>query len=93
MSNNELGMRSVVDEARGAFAHGAWREACDALLAAAGAGPLAGEDLERLAVAACLVGEDDVCAHGWEDAHRSALAGRQQAGGKGTQMTLTLPTP
>ena len=40
---------------------------------AAGAGPLAGEDLERLAVAAYLVGEDDVCAHAWEDAHRSAL--------------------
>lgn len=73
MSNNELGMRSVVNEARGAFARGAWRKACDALSAAAGAGPLAGEDLERLAVAAYLAGEDDVCAHAWEDAHRSAL--------------------
>jgi DNA-binding NarL/FixJ family response regulator len=73
MSNNELGMRSVVAEARGAFARGTWREACDALSAAAGTGPLAGEDLERLAVAAYLVGEDDVCTHAWEDAHRSAL--------------------
>lgn len=66
-------MGSVADEARGAFARGAWREACDALSAAAGAGLLAGEDFERLAVAAYLVGEDDVCAHAWEDAHRSAL--------------------
>jgi hypothetical protein len=29
--------------------------------------------LERLAVAAYLAGEDDVCAHAWEEAHRSAL--------------------
>jgi DNA-binding NarL/FixJ family response regulator len=73
MSNNELGMRSVTDAARGAFARGAWREACDALSAAAGAGPLPVEDLERLAVAAYLVGQDDVCTQAWEDAHRSAL--------------------
>jgi DNA-binding NarL/FixJ family response regulator len=66
-------MRSVVDEARGAFARGAWREAYDALSAVAGAGALAGEDFERLAVAAYLVGEDEVCARAWEDAHRSAL--------------------
>ena len=66
-------MRSSVDEARGAFARGVWREACDALSAAAAAGPVAGEDFERLAVAAYLVGEDDVCAHAWEDAHRSAI--------------------
>jgi len=73
MSKNELGMRSVVDAARGAFARGAWREACDALSAAAAAGPLPAEDLERLAVAAYLVGQDDACAQAWEDAHRSAL--------------------
>ena len=66
-------MRPVVDEARGAFARGAWRKACDALSAAAGGGPLAGEDFERLAVAAYLVGEDEVCAQAWQDAHRSAL--------------------
>lgn len=66
-------MRSVVDAARGAFARGAWREACDALSAAAEVGPLAAEDFERLAVAAYLVGEDDLCAHAWECAHRSAL--------------------
>ncbi|HEY7361743.1 MAG TPA: hypothetical protein VH642_13085, partial [Streptosporangiaceae bacterium] len=73
MSKNEIGMRSVVDAARSAFARGAWREACEALSAAAGAGPLPAEDFERLAVAAYLVGEDDVCTHAWESAHRSAL--------------------
>jgi DNA-binding NarL/FixJ family response regulator len=73
VGKSELGMRSVVAEARGAFARGAWREACDALSAAAGAGPLAGEDFERLAVAAYLLGEDEMCAQAWEDAHGSAL--------------------
>jgi DNA-binding NarL/FixJ family response regulator len=79
VTDNELGLRSVVDEARGAFARGAWREACEALSAAAGAGLLAGEDLERLAVAGYLAGEDDVCAHAWEDAHRSALEAGDEA--------------
>jgi len=69
----EFGMRSVVDAARGAFARGAWREACDAFSAAAGAGSLPAEDFERLAVAAYLVGEDAACTHAWECAHRSAL--------------------
>jgi len=66
-------MQTHIDAARGAFARGAWREACDALSAAAEAGPLPAEDFERLAVAAYLVGEDDVCTHAWECAHRSAL--------------------
>ena len=79
VSKNELGMRSVVDAARGAFARGAWREAYDALSAAAGAGPLPAEDFERLAVAAYLVGEDDECAHAWEYAHRSALEAGDRA--------------
>jgi DNA-binding NarL/FixJ family response regulator len=69
----EPGMRSAVDAARGAFAVRAWREACDALSAAAEGGPLPAEDFERLAVAAYLVGEDDVCTHAWECAHRTAL--------------------
>jgi hypothetical protein len=76
---NELGMRSVVDAARDAFARGAWREAYDALSEAAGAGPLPAEDFERLAVAAYLVGEDDKCAHAWEYAHRSALEAGDRA--------------
>ena len=71
-------MRSV-DAARGAFARGAWREACDALLAAAEVGPLPAEDFERLAVAAYLIGEDDVCTHAWERAHRSALEAGDEA--------------
>ena len=72
-------MRSAVDAARGAFARGAWREACDALLAAAEAGSLPAEDFERLAVAAYLVGEDNVCTHAWECAHRSALEAGDRA--------------
>lgn len=41
--------------------------------------PLPAEDFERLAVAAYLVGEDDVCTHAWECAHRSALEAGDRA--------------
>jgi DNA-binding CsgD family transcriptional regulator len=55
-----------VDEGRAAFARRAWEDA-RALLAASEA--LEGGDLERLAIAACLVGRDDESAQAWERAH------------------------
>jgi DNA-binding CsgD family transcriptional regulator/tetratricopeptide (TPR) repeat protein len=66
-------MSLSIDSARGAFARRAWREACDGFSAAAKASQLPADDFERLAVAAYLVGENDVCTRAWENAHRSAL--------------------
>ena len=55
---------------RAAFARRAWGEA-RALLS--GTGPLEVEDLERLAIAAHLVGRDEESAQTWERAHVEAL--------------------
>jgi hypothetical protein len=63
-------MASSVEGARAAFAERRW---ADALATFAAAGPLEAVDLERQAVCAYLVGEDDVCARAWEAAHRAAL--------------------
>ena len=59
-------MASTVENARAAFARQAWGDAY-ALLAAGG--PLEGEDLERLAVAAHLLGRDEASTRAWEQAH------------------------
>jgi ATP/maltotriose-dependent transcriptional regulator MalT len=59
-------MAKTVEDARNAFARQAWSEAY-ALLAAEAA--LVGDDLERLAVAAHLVGRDEESARAWERAH------------------------
>jgi len=56
----------TIEAAREAFARQAWGDAY-ALLAARG--PLEAEDLERLAVAAYLVGRNDESAQAWERAH------------------------
>lgn len=50
----------------------AWRDAYQHF-SAADAGPLDGRDLERLAVAAYLVGQDDESARAWEKAYREHL--------------------
>ena len=55
---------------RAAFARRAWGEA-RALLS--GAVPLEVDDLERLAIAAHMVGRDDESAQAWERAHTEAL--------------------
>jgi len=55
-----------IETAREAFGRQAWGEAYDLL---AGGGPLEAEDLERLAVAAYLVGRNDESARAWERAH------------------------
>ena len=60
------------ESGRSAFGRGAWREAFDCLQ---GVDPLEQQDVERLAVAAQLVGEQRASELAWERAHRLAAAG------------------
>ena len=59
-------MTSPVTAAREAFARREWG---DAYRLFAEAGTLDAEDLERLAVAACLIGRDAESVRAWEQAH------------------------
>ena len=61
-----------VESGRSAFRRGAWREAFDCLQ---GVDALEQQDVERLAVAAQLVGEQRASELAWERAHRLAAAG------------------
>jgi DNA-binding NarL/FixJ family response regulator len=54
-----------------------WGDAFDDLSAAYREGRLEVEDLERLAVAAYMVGKDKVCEEAWTDAHHAWLARRE----------------
>jgi ATP/maltotriose-dependent transcriptional regulator MalT len=63
----------ALDAARRSFDQSAWHEAFVALSAADRESPLAVDDLERLAFAAFLVGEDEVCATVTERAHHQCL--------------------
>lgn len=65
-------MAGTVDEGREAFGRQAWAQAY-ALLANAREGELDPEDLERLAIAAYLVGRDEESAQAWERAHLACL--------------------
>ena len=56
-----------------AFARQTWRDAFDELLTAHRANRLGPEDLERLAVAAYMVGQDRECDAAWTGAHRAWL--------------------
>jgi DNA-binding NarL/FixJ family response regulator len=62
-----------VERARGSFEHRAWGDAFAQLSAAHRADQLDAADLERLAVAAYMVGEDDACERAWIDAHHAWL--------------------
>jgi DNA-binding CsgD family transcriptional regulator len=64
---------AALAEGRAAVERRAWREAHDALSRADGVAPLAAADLELLAVAAYLLGEDDAYVAALERAHRSHL--------------------
>src|SRR5437764_6569581 len=57
------------DRAREAFERGAWGDVCAQLFAADAEDPLGLEDLERLAVAAYLVGRDEDSVEVWTRAH------------------------
>jgi DNA-binding NarL/FixJ family response regulator len=63
----------AVEQGRVAFARRAWGDACAQLSAADGEAPLGFDDLERLAVAAFLVGRDDDSTSAWERAHHACL--------------------
>ena len=63
----------LLDQAGSDFERGMWGEAYARFSAADHQQPLVAEDLERLAVAAQLVGKDDVSAVMWERAHLQHL--------------------
>ena len=62
---------------RDAFKQKAWRDAVDALSAADKDAQLSLDDLERLALAAYLVGEDRECAQAWTRAHHQSIQQNQ----------------
>lgn len=66
-------MSTLLDSARADFDSGVWSGAYQRLTAADRDEPLGPEDLERLAVAAQLVGEDEISARSWERAHLRLL--------------------
>ena len=66
------GVQSATERANAAFGAGAWDEAF-AAYTLADDGSLQVADLERLAVAAYLVGEEEACIRSWEAAHRRAV--------------------
>lgn len=65
---------SDLARATAAFAERRWRDAFEAFTAAEVETALAVEDLERFALTAQLVGEDEVAARTWEKAHLHLLA-------------------
>jgi DNA-binding NarL/FixJ family response regulator len=66
------------ERARGSFERRTWGEAFDQLSAAHREGQLDAEDLERLAVAAYMVGKDDACDEAWIAAHHLWLRGDKE---------------
>jgi DNA-binding CsgD family transcriptional regulator len=62
-----------LDRGRAAFGRQAWGDACAQLTAADREVALEPEDLERLAIAAHLVGRDADCADAWTRAHHAFL--------------------
>lgn len=63
----------AIEHGRAAFERYAWRDAYEQLTSANGTAALAPADLERLAVAAYLIGEDVASTEAWERAHHSFL--------------------
>src|SRR5919108_6469045 len=63
----------ALDRSRDSFARHAWAEAHAQLAALDKRSPLAPADLERLAMAAFLVGRDDDCAEAWARAFQGWL--------------------
>lgn len=63
----------ALDRGREAFRRKAWADACAHLLAADRERALAPQDLERIATAAFLLGDDEGSAAAWERVHREYL--------------------
>jgi DNA-binding NarL/FixJ family response regulator len=68
-----VGAVSALPRGRAAFERRAWGEAFSLLSGADRRAALQAQDLERLAVAAHLVGQDGACARSWERAHHAYL--------------------
>jgi DNA-binding CsgD family transcriptional regulator len=73
-----MGASDRLERGRSAYARRLWAEAFAELSDARRDVPLDGEDLERLAVAAYMVGRDDACEEAWVAAHHEWL-GRGEA--------------
>lgn len=73
MAEEPGGATDVRERGRVAFTRRAWGEAYAELFAADRDAPLGIEDLERLAVAAYMLGRDDESADAWERAHQACL--------------------
>lgn len=68
-----MAVADMLDRGRASYARQSWGSA-KALLSAADRGAaLAPEDLERLAIAAYLMGDDDACADAWQRAHQALI--------------------
>jgi DNA-binding CsgD family transcriptional regulator len=70
---------ATVTQGRAAFASFAWRDAYERLSAADGEAALAPVDLDRLAVAAYLIGRDADSTRVWERAHHGFVAAGEVA--------------
>ena len=70
-------MRQDLHHGREAFQRSAWREAATLLAAADDTAPLAVDDLERLAVAAYLMGDDETSLEAWTRVHQNCLEEQQ----------------
>jgi DNA-binding NarL/FixJ family response regulator len=68
-----------VERARDSFDRRVWGEAFDLLSAAHREGQLDAEDLERLAIAAYMVGNDEACEEAWIAAHHEWVRRNDQA--------------
>ena len=72
-------MSEALDAAREAFGRRAWSEAFDRLGRADAERPLAIEDLERLGLAAFMIGRAEEAVRAMERAHQSALGAGDRA--------------
>jgi DNA-binding NarL/FixJ family response regulator len=66
-----MAVTDLRERARSAFARRRWGDAFADLSAAHGEQPLDGEDLERLAIAAYMLGRDEACGQAWVAANRA----------------------
>jgi DNA-binding NarL/FixJ family response regulator len=66
-------MASPLEQGRNAFSRRAWQDAYTHLIAADAGQPLHIDDLERLAIAALLIGRDDEAVDAWTRMHHGCL--------------------
>jgi DNA-binding CsgD family transcriptional regulator len=74
-----MGMADAVDRGRESFSRQAWADAYAQLSAADGEAPLELDDLERLAAAAYLAGDDAASTDAWVRAHQECVRARDPA--------------